>query len=591
MKTNTSDVDPQRRKTPPGIGTSNANTISRSTNFSTFGNLVQRVPYTGNNLQTSDIQALQRSVGNRAVDQLLRQSSPLPPTIQPKRLVSQRQNRFEEEANQVKNTINSTSESTPTATLQRQSTKSSLQISQTDAPQSIQPSRIKNSFSKFKNLFGKKSKQTEKDKPEEDKNEFDQPSDTWHDDVSEGSSSTSGQESFLPNTVAPDWENPHLINEKPTRYVFTIAVARQNPEYLTFAKERAKITLRNQLRAKLINKLPKIRAAKSSAQIKEKAARVTVNKRGALPEDQSTQTEIAKIIAASNRVGHTWVKFTTYVGDDMQAFYSFGFYPEKGYAHPQRPVAGIVEHPDHLHESATDEDRIDDRHIVKAKSFNKGLEKAEEIRQKKPQYTLAGFNCTSFAKHIASIVGAGFPSAGTVFPAEPAKGFFQILQNPNKLYESLEGQLGTSKGNRTISSESEGYSQMPKGQQKIYATDYQLAQQGFLSELENAIPCEVSERKAIFFEGKLPGDGEYIMSLGDRYDLEIYATSTTPTTYRNPEEDLKEQAFLPCLVRYSGSTTIRHGWIRADHLTLSSSESEGETTESSQTGYNYDDYY
>ena len=462
------------------------------------------------------------------------------------------------------------------ATVQRKATPPP-QITEGTSVPSIQPSRLGKAWGKFKSLFskgrGKKGGDSSSSEPKEI-----------------GESESIEQEEIAPTKpvekkattekldqiATPDWINPLLKDEKPTRYAFTVAVARQNPEYLTFAKERAKITLRNKMRAKFINKIKGIRDPKNSNQIRDKAARKTVEKRAVQPEGSTIEEEVAAMVKRTRQVGHTWVKFTAYVGDDLHSLFSYGFYPEGGFAHPQKAVPGIVDHPDKNHEGGKEgEERIDATTTVGGKNFVKGLRRAEDVRKAKPQYMLAGFNCTTFAKQIASATSVSFPSSGSLFPAEPAKAFFQILHNPNKLYESLEKKVGTEKKGYRVSNQSEGYGELFYEKMKVEGVRQRQEQTEMQERTTSSTPYEVTNPKAIFFEGSQPGDKDYIHNLGEQYDIKLFVTDTTPRTFVDPEDPRQRQfEFLACLYSHEGRP-LKEGWVRADAVSpLGSSSGE-----------------
>ena len=64
----------------------------------------------------------------------------------------------------------------------------------------------------------------------------------------------------------PAYFNAELRDAAPTKYIFTIAVARRNPELLNFIKLRAKSAFRNKVRS-VFRWMPGVRKAKTAAEL------------------------------------------------------------------------------------------------------------------------------------------------------------------------------------------------------------------------------------------------------------------------------------------------------------------------------------
>lgn len=267
------------------------------------------------------------------------------------------------------------------------------------------------------------------------------------------------------NAGVPDYlsNDPKIRDAEPTRYVVTIAVARQNKLQLDMAYERALSTARNKVRGAL-TKLPgigirgskkegkggeviksgiiKFAAPKTPEQSAKKAAKLVLQG----TNEEVTEADINDLRDRSDQVGHSWIKFYTYVGENIQSIYSYGFYPEEGYGHPRRPVPGRVQHPDRLHDNDAETLFMDNE--VNKKKYEQGLTLAQKQLAAKPDYVLIDFNCTTFAKEISEAAGVAFPSAARVFPGDASRAFVQKILSPNALYETLSNQQekGDSKG-------------------------------------------------------------------------------------------------------------------------------------------------
>ncbi len=234
---------------------------------------------------------------------------------------------------------------------------------------------------------------------------------------------------FTPNAIGQREDEP------PDRYVFTVAVAQENADLIPFAKKRMQSTLRNKAR-KQLRKVPLLKHGvnkpKTNAQIKEQTARkVITQKKGSLPRPE----EVQELINSSSAVGHTWVKLSTYSQGTLQKTYSFGFWPDGGFQHPNKAVPGRVRNPDEVHEGDSSKRFMDTE--ITANKYQETLNKIGQRKASPPQYLLIDYNCTKFAKEMAQVAGANFPSgAGMIIPVS-SKGLFHAALNPNLLYEQM----------------------------------------------------------------------------------------------------------------------------------------------------------
>ena len=375
----------------------------------------------------------------------------------------------------------------------------------------------------------------------------------------------------------PDWTNPKLADTPADKYVFTIAVAVEYDDQLKFALARAHSTARNKIRG-MLTKTPlfgirgskkkgegnkvikrglfKLAAPKDQEGIKAKAARQTLEQKG---ETDIDEQKIAQVAARSAQVGHTWVKFRKMVGSDLKEVYSYGMWPEDGYGHPSRPVPGIIRHPDVVHENAEGEKQLYLDKEVAPKNFNAGLQLAVARLKQKPDYTLTGYNCTTFAREIASKVGVSFPKAATVFPAELSKGFFQKILSPNRLYESMEAMQ--MRGDARVTSEAIGYDEVEQRQNEARENERLEAQARMERELED-LSEHLVMRSTLFWPGESFGDEEPFMVDESSEYRRVWSTGKT-AEYHDPDLNATMKYALVKLVRFGKIVT---GWLHADAI-------------------------
>jgi hypothetical protein len=267
-------------------------------------------------------------------------------------------------------------------------------------------------------------------------------------------------------------------NAAPANYQVTVGVARVLPEFLPFAKERMKSTIRNKARAKL-RSVPLlkglVRKAKTGDEIKTKAAKRAVSRvkenEGAT-DTTASQQEINNVIANSDSTGHSWIKFSALdnAGQPIKT-YSFGFYASAAPARPTDVVAGEVHNPDTYFEDSGDNRYLDTR--VNAAKYAQGLDKAVQLKANPPAYTTIGYNCTKFVREVAKAAGASFPSGAHMMIPFSNVGQIRLFQKafaPNALYDKIEDS-------------GKGYEDSPESQ-KLGSGQYQMnAQTGQIEQL------------------------------------------------------------------------------------------------------------
>ncbi|MBX3051370.1 MAG: DUF4157 domain-containing protein [Caldilineaceae bacterium] len=387
----------------------------------------------------------------------------------------------------------------------------------------------------------------------------------------------SAQEAREAGAAIPDWANPALKDTQADKYIFTIAVATKFDDLLDFAKARAQSTKRNKVRGAL-TKTPlfgirgskkagqgdtvikkgffKLAAPKSNQAIKEKAAREVLESK----KEEVSPDAIASIADRSSDVGHTWVKFRTMVGNETKEVYSYGMWPEVGYGHPAKAVAGRVRHPDVSHEQAPGEKQLFMDVEVSAKAYNKGLAQAIRRLQEKPNYTLSDYNCTAFAKEIAGVVGVSFPKAATVFPAEASKGFRQSILSPNRLFSSMEA-MKNKKGGDNIRETSSTLDVIKQAHEEEESQRHEEEQRRMEQELSAHTQYDVVF-SVDFWPGEQFGD-EMTVRFGEYGGNQSVWGLGVEKQFYNPDTE-REETFTK--VKAPIGDQIRVGWIRTDAL-------------------------
>ena len=239
------------------------------------------------------------------------------------------------------------------------------------------------------------------------------------------------------------------------QYKLTVAVARQNPNFLEYQKQRLKLTIKNKLKGSFLGKLFGGKK-KSTEEIKKKAAKKAVKARTPALSDEAVEEEVNKLVQGSvgDNCGHSWIKLHKSQLTAEDTVDSFGFYPAEVPTHPLVPVAGEVVHPDTQHESVEGEEKLEMDYPINQVQYNKAMKKAEEIKGSSPQYKFAGYNCTTFARDIAKLGGVSMPGKAWVAPFVGKAYMPKLIYTPNAVYEAME-KIKQKEGVRAEGSEAE----------------------------------------------------------------------------------------------------------------------------------------
>lgn len=220
------------------------------------------------------------------------------------------------------------------------------------------------------------------------------------------------------------------------KFQFSVAAAIENKDYLEFSKARLNLTIQNRL---------KLWGKKSNEQIKKAAATQVIEgkvKRGELTALEKS-TAIQNLIDASGMVGHTWVKFNIYdTSNQLIKKRSFGFWPMIGFRRPEISVPGIVKSPDTQHEGDSTQQQKD--YEIDRAQYLKGMKRVIELYKSPPDYKLIDYNCTKFALDVAQSMGLSFPEGA--YMRIPFKG---LAWNPNALYQAIAKEKGISEEPKT----------------------------------------------------------------------------------------------------------------------------------------------
>ena len=224
-----------------------------------------------------------------------------------------------------------------------------------------------------------------------------------------------------------------------SRYELTLLATVENPDLLPFAEKRLELTIENKTKGFFSGK------QKSSKEIKTEAAASVVEAKGQVLTDEAKKTAIDKIVAESNRVGHTWVKLKKYdATDKLLAEHSFGFYPLQGYNRPELAVPGQVVYGDTAHDR--DADRLAKKYDLPSAGYEQELNTALQIMAARPDYKLIDYNCTAFAKAVVEAAGQEFPGGFMRVPGNAVRAVTGIgwgkAYNPNALYGALSERMG-----------------------------------------------------------------------------------------------------------------------------------------------------
>ncbi|MGB8648126.1 MAG: DUF4157 domain-containing protein [Anaerolineae bacterium] len=242
--------------------------------------------------------------------------------------------------------------------------------------------------------------------------------------------------------VQPDYADTGLSNQAPDKYQLTLAVAQEDADWLKNIKDLRKVAYKSPRTAYKVSK---------TGEMGELSKKV-LEKRGELEgKNETEQNEaIQTFTDGIHNVGHTWVRFSTFAGNTLQALYSFGFWPLKryeatqqelrgGYGGPLESGPGHVRHPDVEHEEDSHKQYID--FVLTPLAYQQAFDKAQERYKSPPAYTLAGYNCTTFAREIVQTAGKSFPGSGL-------RVLHKRAFTPGLLYEALAKKTEAYKGDK-----------------------------------------------------------------------------------------------------------------------------------------------
>lgn len=259
----------------------------------------------------------------------------------------------------------------------------------------------------------------------------------------------------------PDYSNTRLWGAQPDRYVVTLAVAQDDPAWMKNVN-----ALKTEALKTLAKSPKKVLGDLSNAQ--QMIVRQTLMRQGKL--DGKTESEIDQLVKQFTKgihhVGHTWVRLSTYVGDQLKELYSYGMWPQKlyspsdndeygGYAGFFSAGPGEIRHPDLAHEG--DETKAYKDYEVSAKSFDAALDLAIARYKSPPPYVLTGYNCTAFAREVVMAAGKSYPGSG-LLPG--------MAYTPGDLYWAIMHEWARGKkGVRTNENEEEALQAIGKRQE------------------------------------------------------------------------------------------------------------------------------
>lgn len=236
----------------------------------------------------------------------------------------------------------------------------------------------------------------------------------------------------------PDYSNTAVWGQDPDRFVVTLAVAQENPEWMNNVKALKSTALRELARS------PK-KLMKDLDAAQDVIVRQLLTEKGEL--DGKTEDEIARLVKdftdGIHEVGHTWIRLSTYVGGTLKELYSYGMWPQLlfspadnaevgGYAGFVDPGPGEVRHPDLAHED--DDMKVYKDYEVSASSFDKALDLAIERYNSPPPYVLTGYNCTAFAREVLVSAGKSYPGKGLLpgFAYTPGDLYWSVMKEVKK---------------------------------------------------------------------------------------------------------------------------------------------------------------
>lgn len=217
-----------------------------------------------------------------------------------------------------------------------------------------------------------------------------------------------------------------VVQTEGHKYKFMVRALIEHPLYGRFAQRRAQLVAANKF------KVGKYK--KTSAELKTEAAKevVLADQPGLADEKKTRELREAADRVAAAGVGHTWVVLQQTDAHDREVDRkSFGLYPAIALGQaPLEARPGDIKHPDH-HDAQGGNIR-ERAWELPFDTYKQGLATVGALMRSPPDYTLAGYNCTYFAKVVAESVGVQLPDAYFTLPN------LSSLWNPNTLHALLE---------------------------------------------------------------------------------------------------------------------------------------------------------
>ncbi len=255
--------------------------------------------------------------------------------------------------------------------------------------------------------------------------------------------------------IQPDYHPSPPGESSKVTYHVVIGVYQQEEKFMALHEERTPSVIRSKFRSAVLDnavnkklnlfgtRTPKAEGGrelkkglfhlaepKTSEQTARKAARRVVDRSDDTKNlaEEEREKEIDRLAEQTGATGHTWVKLIKRVDGADNTVWSFGFWPLGGFGSPTKPVPGVVRHPDRVYEREASGVAYLPREVDK-KAFDSALEEAAKISASHPDYTAAGYNCTTFVKDVISKAGLSMPSGHKILG-------LKTVHNPNTLYEA-----------------------------------------------------------------------------------------------------------------------------------------------------------
>jgi hypothetical protein len=215
------------------------------------------------------------------------------------------------------------------------------------------------------------------------------------------------------------------VKDPKRSYKFMVRAVIEHPLYGRFAAKRARLVAENKF------KVGKFK--QTSAELKAEAARDVVLADNPELADVKKKRELREESerVSSAGVGHTWVVLLQRGEDGGEVDRkSFGLYPAIALGQsPMEARPGDIKHPDH-HDASGGNVREREWDIGFDR-YKTGLATLGGMMRAPPDYTLAGYNCTYFAKVVGEAMGVQIPDAYFTLPN------LSSLWNPNTMHDQL----------------------------------------------------------------------------------------------------------------------------------------------------------